>query len=229
MAPGKLSRVERYGYATAMGKGHWTCISDSIVSHIFSKHIDSPVIFPVLMMFMMFVSPSLYLWLSLLFSLWKWWPRHVVLCHRMIQRDSDQSCPGPLINFHICSAQILNSEIPFSTISLSLVWRCIPVISYLCRAFPGLSLSSVSSAPYGHLSAGNLWGILGLCARALTNALEVLPLMLPVMLCPVVCSGFVGLKREGWGPGWLGLPVPVCWPGSEANVCMDLPSLTSFS
>lgn len=54
------------------------CISDSTVSHIFFKSMDNPVIFPVLMMFMMFLSLSQSLSLTLA----------VILPLRMV----DQTC-----------------------------------------------------------------------------------------------------------------------------------------
>ena len=99
----------------------------------------------------------------------------------MTQRDSDQSCPGPLNNFHIGSAQILNSEISFNSIIWDFISAMIHSFGFIsCCVFPGSSL---------HL------GVLGLCAGSLTTTPAALPLM-SVLLCPAVCSDSVGPKWE---------------------------------
>lgn len=77
----------------------------------------------------------------LLFPLWEGWTGCVVLCHLMIQRDSDQFCPGPLNNFCISSAQILSSEISFNSISWHFISAMMQSLDFTsCHVFPGSSL-----------------------------------------------------------------------------------------
>lgn len=178
--------------------------------HVPFRNTDNPAVFPALRMFMVSLSLCLSVFLSLSlfglsFSLWEWWIKHVVLCHLMIQGDSDQCCPGLLNNFQLSRVQILNSEISFN----SIIWDFISAVTQSCDfisccAFLGSNLLLCFCCPLWWPLYRYLWGTLGWCARSLTNTLEVLALMLPVVLCLVVCSdcgskvGVTGAWRTCW-------------------------------